>query len=166
MGVVNIKILKPNALKIKEMRLEILNGLRKAAKEVTKDFKETTKTWNHQPKFETVIALGKTKAEFLVDTSDEIYGYVNDGTQPHRIEPVNAKRLSFVSGSRAKTTPNILGSTAGARGSRQVYSMGVNHPGTKARNFSKLIHKKHTKRFKEIMHEAMRRAREKSGHKI
>lgn len=166
MAVVKVKVLKPKALKQKEMRLELLNGLRAAAKAVEKDYKLTTATWEHKPTFETVIALGSTKAEFLVGTDDPIYRYVDEGTKPHLILPKKATRLHFFAGGSAKTKPGVIGSSSGSKGNREVFSKGVFHPGTKARNFSKLINAKHEKLFKERMHEAMRKAREKSGHAI
>lgn len=166
MSVVKLKVLKPQRLKEKEMRLELLNGLRKAAKATEKDYRETVAGWKHEVKFETVIALGKTKAEFLVGTDDAIYRYVDEGTRPHIIRPVKAKALHFFGGGRAKTTPGILRSGAGSRGGSEVFSQGVQHPGTKARKFSELINKKQEKNFRDIMHEAMRNARKKSGHSI
>lgn len=166
MAVVKVKVLKPKTLKIQEMRLELLNGLRAAAKAVEKDYKLTTATWEHQPKFETVIALGKTKAEFLVGTDDEIYRYVDEGTKPHMIFPKKAKMLRFQGGYSAKTQPGVIGSTTGGANGPIIYSKGVMHPGTKARRFSEIINKKHEGLFKDRMHEAMRRARVKSGHAI
>ena len=164
--VVKVKILKPQTLKQKEMRLELLNGLRSAAKAVEKDYKATTATWDHQPKFETVIALGKTKAEFLVGTDDEIYKFVDEGTKPHIIRPKKAKVLRFQGGYTAKTQPGIIGSSSGGASGNIYFAKAVNHPGTKARKFSEKINELHKKRFKERMHEAMRRAREKSGNAI
>lgn len=161
--VVKVKILKPQTLKQKEMRLELLNGLRAAAKAVEKDYKATTATWEHKVEFETVIALDKTKAEFLVGTDDPIYNYVDKGTKPHIIRPKKAKVLRFQSGYSSKTKPNVIGSTAGGASGDIVFASVVNHPGTEARNFSKVINAKHKKTFKNRMHEAMRRAREKSG---
>lgn len=161
--VVKLKVLKPQTLKQKEMRLELLNGLRAAARAVEKDYKATVSTWNKKPKFETVIALGKTKAEFLVGTDDPIYRYVDEGTKPHIIRPRRAKVLRFSSGYTPKTQPNVIGSSAGGASGSEVFSAVVNHPGTEPRNFSKVINLKHKVSFKKIMHESMRRARAKSG---
>lgn len=166
MAVVKVKVLKPATLKIKEMRLELLNGLRSAARAVERDYKLTTATWEHQPKFETIIAMGKGKAEFLVGTDDEIYRYVDEGTKPHMIFPVNAQRLRFQGGYSAKTQPGVIGSSASSTSGGVIYSKGVFHPGTKARRFSEVINKKHERLFKDRMHEAMRKARAKSGHAI
>lgn len=166
MSVVKVKVIKPKRLKEKEMRLELLNGLRAAAKAVEKDYLLTVATWKRKPKFETIIALGKSKAEFLVGTDDEIYRYVDEGTKPHLIFPVKARALHFFAGGGPKTQPGVIGSSSGSKGSSEVFTKAVNHPGTKARKFSEVINRKHERAFKERMHEAMRKAREKSGHAI
>lgn len=165
-AVVKFKVLKPKRLKEKDMRLALLNGLRSAAKGVEKDYKATVATWKTPVEFETIISLRGSRAEFLVGTNSKIYQYVDEGTKPHVILPKRAKMLRFQTGYRAKTTPNVIGSTQGGANGSIVYSKGVMHPGTKARNFSKLINDKHEKRFKDEMHKAMRIAAEKSGHKI
>lgn len=166
MGVVKAKALKPKALKDKDMRLELLNGLRSIARQVTKDFEATTSSWKNKPKFETVVSLKGGEAAFLVDTNSEIYGYVDQGTKPHIIRPVKAKVLAFNVGGSPKTRPGVIGSTGGSAGSGPVFSKGVRHPGTKARQFSKIINEKWQKRFGAEMIDSMRRARAKSGHAI
>lgn len=166
MGVVKFKQLKPKALKDKDMRLELLNGLRSIARKVTKDYEATTATWTNKPKFETVVSLRGGEAAMLVDTNDKIYGYVDQGTRPHIIRPVKAKRLAFAAGGSPKTQPGVIGSGAGSKGGTPVFAMAVNHPGTKAREFSKIIAAKWKKQFSAEMIDSMRRARAKSGHAI
>lgn len=165
-AVVKFKVLKPQRLKEKDMRLALLNGLRAAAKAVEKDYKATTATWKTPVEFETVISLRSSRAEFLVGTNSKIYEYVDQGTKPHVILPKKAKMLKFQTGYTAKTTPGVIGSVTGGATGSIVYSRGVMHPGTKARRFSELINKKHESKFKDEMHKAMRIAAEKSGHKI
>lgn len=164
MGVVKAKVIKPKRLKEKEMRLELLNGLRAVARKVTKDYEATVATWNEKPQFETVVSLKGGEAAFLVDTNSKIYEYVDQGTKPHIIRPKRAKRLVFAAGGSPKTTPRVIGSTGGSRGGTTVYSLGVKHPGTKAREFSKIISDKWQKQFRNEMIDSMRRAAAKSGH--
>lgn len=166
MAVVKTKVIKPAKLKEKEMRLELLNGLRTVARAVERDYKETVKTWKTKPEFETIVTLRGGKAEFLVGTDNEIYRYVDEGTKPHPIFPKKAKFLRFQSGYSAKTTPGIIGSTSGGRSGSEVFSRGVQHPGTKPRKFSELINKKYKSRFKDEMHDSMKRAAKKSGHAV
>ena len=166
MAVAKAKVIKPKRLKEKEMRLELLNGLRTVARAVERDYKETVKTWKTKVEFETIVSLRGGKAEFLVGTNSKIYEYVDKGTKPHIIRPKRAQFLRFQTGYRAKTTPGIIGSSSGGRSGDIVYSQGVRHPGTKARKFSEIINKKYERKFKDEMHAAMRRAAQKSGHAV
>lgn len=160
------KTIKPSRLKEKEMRLELLNALRKAAKDIRKDFDLTVKTWEHKPEFQEVISLGGNSPSVLVGTDDEIYRYVDEGTKAHIIRPKKAKRLRFQGTYTAKTSPGVIGSSSGGSSGDVIYSTGVHHPGTKARKFSQAIEKKWAKAFKGRMEDAMQRARKKSGHAI
>jgi hypothetical protein len=160
------KTIKPQRLKEKEMRLELLNVVRKAGRDIQKDFQVTTKTWKHKPKFEVITSLSKPGPSVLVGTNDAIYRYVDEGTRPHIIRPKKAKRLRFQGGYQAKTQIGVIGSSAGGASGSIIYSRGVKHPGTKARKFSQAIEKKWTKPFKSRMNDAMARAAKKSGHSI
>ena len=108
----------------------------------------------------------------MVDTSDEIYGYVNDGTPPHPIPkvPKISGSLAFQWGGKgsykAKTAPRVIGSTGGGPTGPMVFPKQVQHPGTKARNFDDEIQKKWTPKFKRHMEKAMRDAARASGHAI
>ena len=166
MAVAKTKVIKPQRLKEKEMRLDLLNGLRTVARAVERDYKETVKTWETKVEFETIVSLRGGKAEFLVGTNSKIYEYVDKGTKPHIIRPKKAKMLRFQSGYSAKTTPGIISSSSGGRSGDIIYSKGVMHPGTKARKFSEVINKKYERKFKDEMHAAMRRAAQKSGHAV
>lgn len=65
---------------------------------------EARRTWTLRP-------------QFTVGSDVEYAGFVNDGTRPHQIRPVNASVLRF------------------RVGSRWVYARVVNHPGTRPRPF-------------------------------
>jgi hypothetical protein len=147
----------------KEFSKEMANMLN----EVNADFQRTTRTWNHKPPFEIVL---KRNAEGLVGsvtTDDKIYLWVDKGTKPHKIRPKKGGWLVFRSQYRAKTRPTVIGSTPGGASGRTVaVQRPVNHPGTKARKFSKTIAKKYKPRFKKLMERALATATSKSGHKI
>lgn len=167
MSVVKTKVIKPVRLKEKEMRLELLNGLRKVARGVTADFKKTTATWKNQPEFETIISLSGGEAGFLVGTNNKIYEYIDQGTRPHIIRPKNGRFLAFASGYKAKTSPGVIGSRpGGATSNRGIFAREVRHPGTKPRLFSKTIAKNWERRYKAEMHDSMKRAAKKSGHAV
>jgi len=136
------KAIIPKKLTIRQIRSELEKELDKQAGLLQKEFEKTTATWDHQVTFNqrTNLASGAVTAE--VWTDDEIYGYVNDGTRPHEIRPRNAKVLVFQSGYSAKTSPGKVASRGGGASGPLVFSKGVNHPGTKARNFDDAIQKK------------------------
>lgn len=162
------KVIKPKKLKEDAMRLALLTGLHEVASGVRKDFEKTTATWEHDVKFETLISL-KGGPAIIIGTDDEIYGYVNSGTRPHRIYARPGKRLAFKWGGpgsyKAKTSPGVIGSTAGGATGNMTFRSYVNHPGTKARNFESIIQRSWEKRFKKRMEEAMKQAAKVSGHK-
>lgn len=133
------KILNPDKLE-----KAIKNALNETALAVKVDFNVTTQTWTNRPKFE-IKSNGDW--ERVIYTQSEIYGYVDKGTRPHRIEPRNASRLAFQSGYTAKTTPRVIASRQGGKSGNVVYSYGVNHPGFEGREFSDTIGNKWAKEW-------------------
>jgi len=164
--VVLFKEIKPSRLRVDVLRLELLNAIRKVGRATRREFEATTKNWKHQVKFEMLISL-KDGPTALVETGDEIYGYVDQGTRPHTIRPKKPGGvLAFPSVSVPKTRPGSLKSGRGKRGGPTVFTREVRHPGGKARGFSKQIKKKMLPRFKREMERAMVKAAKKSGHAI
>ena len=166
------KEIKPSRLKIDALRLTLLNEMRKAGTAIKQDFEKTTATWSKKPRFEVQISLvgGPT---VLVGTDDEIYGYVDRGTEPHEIwagfytGKSNKKTLAFASSSTPKTKPGVIRSFPGSRGKIDVFVPYVaKHPGTKARGFSKEIAKQWKPKFKRRMEKAMAQAAKASGHAL
>jgi len=159
-----IKARKAKPANVAAARLAILNGMRAIGKDIKRDFEATTATWDHKPDFKLDISLAGGEPAVTVGTTDKIYGYVDEGTRPHTIAPVNAKVLSFQAGYKAKTQPGVIGSTGGGAQGDQVFSMVVNHPGTKARNFSQKIKRKWAGEFGKRMVQAMAEAAKATGH--
>ena len=170
--VVVMKSIKPKRLKVKAMRLELLNAMRKSGTVIQKDFEETTATWKHKVKFETLVSLKQPGPTILVSTNDEIDGYVNEGTKAHDIwagyytGKSKHKVLVFPSGFTAKTTPGRLKSGSGGSSGELVYTPYVRHKGSKARKFDALIKKKREKWFRKQMQAAMNKAAKVSGNSI
>lgn len=166
------KVIKPSRLRVDAMRLQMLNDMRAVGTKIKADYEKTTATWEHKVKFEQQISLsGGPQVE--VYTTDEIYGYVDQGTKPHDIwagyytGKSNKKVLAFSSQSTPKTIPGVIGSSAGSAGSVDTFRPYVaNHPGTKARNFSKEIEKIWQPRFKREMEATMSRVAKVSGHAL
>jgi len=134
--VIRLTAIKPRAQAIRFGRFAdaAKQGMKDAADEALRDFQKTTATWQHQPDF----AVKPYGNGYQIGTDDEIYGYVDKGTRAHKIVARRAKRLRFGSSFRPKTRPGSLSSGSGGS-SGQVFRSSVNHPGTKARSFSKLI---------------------------
>ena len=160
------KAIKPKKLNDREMRKVYLDAIRDFGDEMVKEFHKTTATWEHKPKFEKLFQLSQGQAGVFVGTDDEIYGYVNDGTKDHWVEPVNASALAFNALYSAKTSPGRIGSSPGGPMGPVVFSKGHEVSGIEPRNFDEDIQKQMQPRFKRKMEQAMREARNVSGHAI
>lgn len=110
-------------------------GMRDAAEAALEDMQKTTATWRNQPDF----TIKEQRDGFMVGTSNDVWNMLDKGTRAHRIIARRAKRLRFGAGFRAKTRPGFIGSTAGNSGAGAIFRSSVNHPGTTARAWSKLI---------------------------
>ena len=169
-----VKEVKPQRFKEEAFQRVIRNALIRYSRIVLKDFERTVATWDHKPKFIVKThATARTPSPSLeVYTTDEIYGYVDGGTKAHDIwagaytGKSDKKTLAFPSMFSPKTKPNVIGSSAGSKGGETVMRPFVEHPGTKARNFSKIIEKQNEKPFQVAMQKAMAEAAKESGHAI
>lgn len=160
------KPIRPKKLNERAMLQALLDEAESIADDIELDFGLTVATWNREVKFEKIVDAGKDGISILVGTDDEIYGYVSGGTKAHVILPVRAKALAFLDGYKAKT---VVGSAVSRRGGafgNTVFSQGVVHPGTEARNFDEIIKKDWSKKFKRRMEKAMRQAAKVSDNPI
>lgn len=72
----------------------------------------------------------------------DIYKFVDQGTRPHTITPKSAPRLAFQAGTyipKTKPIGQIVSGGGQVQGGELVFAKQVNHPGTKARQFSETI---------------------------
>jgi hypothetical protein len=102
--------------------------------------------WTHKPKAQ-VRRTKYTVSVDIVGPNAKIFGFVNDGVPPHIIRAKGGGRrrgkklLTFKGGKySAKTRPNSLqfsgsGTSSGGFVSKKV----VHHPGSKPRNFNRII---------------------------
>lgn len=134
---IKIAAIKPSARAINYSRFADAAklGLRDAAEAAQKDMEKTTATWNHKPDW----IIKEQKDGYLVGTDDAVWNMLDSGTRAHRIIARRAKRLRFGRGFSAKTRPGFVGSTAGSKATGAVFKREVNHPGTTARGWSRLI---------------------------
>ena len=167
------KVFKPSTLRVDAFRLEFLSAMRKAGNVIKKeDFGAITKEWDHKPEIEVDVSLSPRGPQLLVDSSDKILNRLNKGTKPHDIwagyytGKSEHKVLAFASKSTPKTTPGVIGSKAGSTGPVDSFRPYVRHPGTEERGWDKAIVKKRAPWFKRRMVDALKIAKQKSGHSL
>lgn len=153
------KPITPKKLNSDAMLKALLKEAEKVANDIELDFEATVATWDHKVDFEKIVDVDNNGISVLVGTDDEIYSYVNDGTEEHLIFPVKAKVLAFQEGYRAKTVVGQEVARQGGPYGDVVFRDGVLHPGTDARNFDEEIEKKWKPRYKKRMEQAMKDAR-------
>lgn len=164
-SVIELKTIKPKRLKPDRIRLEVLDELERQAKEIVSQYKLTTATWKTRVEFDYALSTKSGDLTVVVAPNGpgaEVYRYVDEGTRPHDIYPVRAKRLRFLNGYNAKTRPNVIGSTSGGSYGEEQFRLHVRHPGTEARNFSKIIEKRRRVPFQRAMLDAIKRGMEKA----
>lgn len=122
-----------------KLKRAIENALTGEAKAVKVDLDTTTQTWKHRPAF----TIDRDEGRRVVATDDEVYGFVDEGTDAHLIVAKSpTKPLTFGIGGRPKTAPRVIGSRPGAKGSTIVRAQVVHHPGTSAREFTDTVKEK------------------------
>ena len=174
--VVKFVAVKPKQLNDDAIRMELLNGLRKAGTAIKKDLLEPTKDWEHKPKFTKKVSLRRHEGGYIsVMTQDKIYGWVSRGTDgPYEIAAgiytgrSQKKTLAFSSVFSPKTVPNSLVSSSGFSGPVDTMRARVEHPGIEARNFVDLVEEKweESGEFQKRMQVAIERGAKKSGHYV
>jgi len=130
----------------------IENALTGAALGAKADFGVTQQTWSNKSKGD--FKIKSKPGERVIYTDSKIYGYVDKGTRPHIIR-AKRKTLAFRGGYKAKTSSGRIGSTSGGASGGWMFAKVVRHPGTKARNFSKVIAAKWQKELPKIMQRAI-----------
>lgn len=131
-------------------------GLDQAANEVLADFKATTAT------FSTPVEFTVEKEPFArtIKTSSKLYGWINNGTAGHFIEPVTAHALRYFTPFGAKTRPQTIQSNAGSRGENKVFATRVWNPGIEPREFAETIAARfQAGRLAELIQAEIKRAR-------
>lgn len=136
----------------KPMRTIISNTLTAQAKAIKVDFGVTTQTWKHRPE---VTINAPTPYERQITVEGDVYAMLNEGTKAHDIRPKQRRLLRFPTPFKSKTLPDQIMSRAGSQGKVIVWSKGVHHPGTKARNWDRVIATKWQERIGEIFQRAI-----------
>lgn len=147
--------------------------MKKAAEAIRKDaladFKKTTATWKHKPKFSSKVMLGQGAITVQIETDDAVAKYVDEGTRPHIIRAKTKRGLLFkgrLRRGKPKTIPNVVGSFPSTPGEGWTRKNAVKHPGTKARNFTKHIAKTTKTELQRETKNALARFARRSGHEV
>ncbi len=132
--------------------------LRREVVAVKRELLLPTRRWKHKVAFYEKQASGAASSGIEVATDDKPYGWTDRGTKRHLIRPKKARVLAFNSVFKAKTKPDSLNSNTGKNAPPVVFAKAVQHPGTKARGFTKLVLKRSRKRFPKAVDKAIRLA--------
>jgi hypothetical protein len=125
-----------------------------AAEAAKKDIEATFETWSHKP----TVDVKERSDGYSLTVNDDVWNMLDKGTRAHRIVARRAKRLRFFGGYRAKTRPGFIGSQAGGASGGVVFRQSVNHPGTKARSWSKLIGTKYRAQLQTFISKRIKEA--------
>jgi hypothetical protein len=151
-----VKGLKPAKLRVNQVRLNILNALRKEGKIVKRELEKTTATWKGaKPTFEIAIGLTGQDAIVLIGPGGNPEGaqkwvWLDEGTKKNY--PIVAKNAPFLvfrdgRGFKPKTKVKTFASGPGANTGAIVSKKKVTHPGIDAREWSIEIVKRRKKPF-------------------
>lgn len=162
------KAIKPKAFNNKAIVDSIKQRGETAKNLLLKDYQAGTRTWSHKVEFDAELIINPNGGvSITVDTDDEIYTFVHDGTKPHKIEPKTpGRRLRFQGTYTAKTVPGVIQSRSGGSSGEFQYRQSVQHPGSKGRFFTKPIFKKWRPFFEREMKRALAEGAKNTGHSI
>jgi hypothetical protein len=168
MAGIKVKVIKPAKMNQREFERVIKDTLKDTEKGILKDFERTTETWQHQVAFDHGHSVTASGGRAFVETDDEIYGYVNDGTKPHRIPKTGVANLRFQWGGkgsyRPKTAPGRLASKPGGPSGPVVGAKSVQHPGTTARKFDEAAKQRWLTLLPRALRDALGKGAKASGH--
>lgn len=123
--------------------------------ELLADLQRTASTWEHQPKF----VLRISSREIEARTDDKVWNMLDRGTKRHVIRPKRpGGMLRFQGGYAAKTRPGSIISGNGGASGPVVWAKEVQHPGTKARGFSRRLQAKWKEKYPRDMQKAINEA--------
>jgi hypothetical protein len=161
------KAIEPKKFKIDAFEEELRQAAKVVEQGILKDYKAGVRDWDTKVDFNAETAINPNGGiSIAIDTDNEIYTYVHEGTGPHDIRPRNVRQLRFQNTYTAKTIPGVIQSRRGGPSGDFVFSGRVRHPGFPGRFFSKPIKAKWGPFFQRQIDRAFKSAVRKSGHEI
>lgn len=166
-----VTTITPKPVRLGAMVREYRKGLEAFSKIVLFSLDKTVATWDKKPKFSvrySPFTGDEIDIQFMASGGmAQIWNWTDQGTKPHVIRPKPGNKrglLFFNSNFKAKTRPRVIGSTRGFSGPPLAAAASVNHPGTKARQFTTEIWRRRSPAFRRIMKTALNNAAKASGH--
>lgn len=130
----------------RDIKKTMANATKETDRELLRRYRRSTASWSHKPVFEVLTDSTDTTMTLIGGTDDPIWNMLDRGTKRHIIRPRPENKsgvLAFQWGGpgsyRAKTRPNSLDSGPGGASGERVFRRYVRHPGTKPRQWSKII---------------------------
>lgn len=144
------------------------NEAREWADEVNQDYTKSHRTWSREssPEHKTTVKVGSGRVEATVQMIGQIYGFVHEGTRPHKIRAKAGKRLGFQTGYKAKTSVGYLASFPGGPFGPFTGAQEVNHPGFQGRQQSRAIKANREGSWTEHMQKALDAGAKDCGHAL
>lgn len=133
---------------------------------LVKSHERIVSNWKNKPGFaarKTIKPNLITVSVFPTGPNKKIWIFVDRGTRPHIIKAKGGGVLRFQTGYQPKTLPSPARTVSGGGRSTGPFRAAkqVNHPGSKARNFSKIIAEDIKPGFKREVENAFRRTSKK-----
>lgn len=131
----------------KKFERDLKKRYKRLQSQIRRDFKKTVRNWEKKPKFFVKRRAIKGGFAFDAGTDNEVYRWLNEGTDPYIIRAKNAPRLVFRVPYSAQSTPRTLKSRRGGFASDAEIrtAKSVKHPGIEAREWTRII----AERFQE-----------------
>ena len=161
------RVVVPKPIKL-QVDDELAVAFRAYVQFILADFAETTFGWKHRVDFHYSIETHTSKnVTMKIWTDDQIWNWVNFGTEAHEIwagaytGKSNVKVLTIFE-QKPATVPGSLRSNPVAHGPLKALTPYVQHPGSTGRRFDVLIQLKHTQKLVEIAQNALAEAIKKA----
>lgn len=156
--VVQLKAIIPKSLNTKALRQPYIDAMEETMLITLDMFKSTTRTFEETDvKFNKKVKDDPNKIVGTVDTDNEIYGYLNNGTK--------VRYATMSKDFESKTEPRFIGSKRG-RGEVLYVDTRRPRPGIEGRHFDEEIAKKIKPVLESEVARADREGAKKSGHNI
>lgn len=171
--VAKFKAIKPHPLNDDAMSKLLRDASKEFSKLCIEDREEVVTGWTgDKPKWKVRYWANQYQIGFEVYPTDPDsegalkWLWLDLGTKAHEIRAKNAPTLAFPTIYKAGSTPNSLNTRRKSSGGPMAFAPVVHHPGTEARNWSKLLAKSEEPEFAETIAPWMEHVARASGHSM